>query len=989
MFLIYYFINIAFGLYNYLNNQIAMKSIFFFITCMFITCLCIANPRTEYQISSITSKQGLSNSAVLTIFQDHDGLMWFGTYDGLNCYDSKEMEVFRAHTTNSDEITFRSNIIQKVCQADNNCLWIKTFQGLARFSLIERKIMDVYSGSDYYSVYSNSKGDSWVVNNSELLYYNTYLKKFVSLGNVLTKYEKLVNAFVDNNGEIWLMYSDSKDIQCFSVESFALERNQTSYKMNELHIHNTKLFLYFAQEKSFCFVDTDMNLYLYDVESNAKKFIRNISEVVKKYGKIENIVSLNEDVIIAFHLNGLVKLDYSDDYNDVLIDRTIRVFSMVKDRNREIAWVGTDGQGVLMLSRNNSIGKTIELTDLSPLLKRQVRCIATDKYGGLWIGTKGDGLIHLNDYESENYKGKCVEIFSGTSKQSLCDYIPWKYDNRVFTIMESRFYNGMWIGGTNSNLLSFYSFDLNMMIEVGGFDTGGNTVEIKGIYEKDKSTLWVLATLLGLVELKVQNTGNDIKILQQNNCKIYNPHGVPLSVFYSMVSQGDSVLWIGDRGNGLVKYNIYNKSYKSYLFKDIIGRSADDILCLCQYDNNKLYIGTSTGVVSMKYSNSDISNVNYIGLEHGLSNDMVHGILADKNGFLWMSTNKGLNKYNPVSGKMHTFYGNGIHISEYSDGAYYKCPYTGRLFFGGVNGLLYISDNTSIPDSDFPNVVLREFCIENNKMQTSDYEVDSMLGWKVNSDKGYFRFKFVVPDYIEGDNIEYSYMLDGFDSDWSKFNKTNEVIYSSIPDGKYVFKVRYKKDINENNGKILCVPVHVYTSWYKSFVFIFVVSLIVVVLLVVFMRYYMLKKISPLCVVTNNSQDIISATCNIYEDIEHCGVLFRIYSEEQKRFVEKFINIIENNIDSESLDIPFIASQFNISTRQFYRKFNDMSIEISPNEFIKICRLEKSAYLLRTTDKSIQDILVDVGMNSRSYFYKEFTKRFGLSPKDYRNSTEK
>ena len=72
-----------------------MKSIFFFITYLLITCLCLANQRTEYQISSITSKQGLSNSAVLTIYQDHDGLMWFGTYDGLNCYDSKEMEIFR------------------------------------------------------------------------------------------------------------------------------------------------------------------------------------------------------------------------------------------------------------------------------------------------------------------------------------------------------------------------------------------------------------------------------------------------------------------------------------------------------------------------------------------------------------------------------------------------------------------------------------------------------------------------------------------------------------------------------------------------------------------------------------------------------------------------------------------------------------------------------------------------------------------------------
>lgn len=159
-----------------------MKCISFIIACLLTTCLCFANQGTEYQISSITSKQGLSNSAVLTIFQDHNGLMWFGTYDGLNCYDSKEMEVFRSHITNSDDLTFRSNIIQKVCQADNNCLWIKTFQGLTRFSLIERKIMEVYSDSDYYNVYSNSKGNSWVVNNSELLYYNTNLKKICFVG---------------------------------------------------------------------------------------------------------------------------------------------------------------------------------------------------------------------------------------------------------------------------------------------------------------------------------------------------------------------------------------------------------------------------------------------------------------------------------------------------------------------------------------------------------------------------------------------------------------------------------------------------------------------------------------------------------------------------------------------------------------------------------------------------------------------------------------
>ena len=41
-------------------------------------------------------QQGLSNSAVLCLFQDNTGLMWFGTYDGVNCYDGRSMEVFRS-----------------------------------------------------------------------------------------------------------------------------------------------------------------------------------------------------------------------------------------------------------------------------------------------------------------------------------------------------------------------------------------------------------------------------------------------------------------------------------------------------------------------------------------------------------------------------------------------------------------------------------------------------------------------------------------------------------------------------------------------------------------------------------------------------------------------------------------------------------------------------------------------------------------------------
>ena len=92
-----------------------MKRKLFVLLTFLLTTICIkAGVNDKYLIDNITSAHGLSNSAVLTIFQDSDGLMWFGTYDGLNCYDSKTMNVFRSKSPYNEDFTFKSNIIHKI-----------------------------------------------------------------------------------------------------------------------------------------------------------------------------------------------------------------------------------------------------------------------------------------------------------------------------------------------------------------------------------------------------------------------------------------------------------------------------------------------------------------------------------------------------------------------------------------------------------------------------------------------------------------------------------------------------------------------------------------------------------------------------------------------------------------------------------------------------------------------------------------------------------
>lgn len=79
-------------------------------------------------LSFIDQKDGLSNSAVLSFYKDDKGLMWIGTYDGLNCYDGNKMEVFR--TDFSDEITFNNNVIADIVYAGNNQIWVCSFHGV-------------------------------------------------------------------------------------------------------------------------------------------------------------------------------------------------------------------------------------------------------------------------------------------------------------------------------------------------------------------------------------------------------------------------------------------------------------------------------------------------------------------------------------------------------------------------------------------------------------------------------------------------------------------------------------------------------------------------------------------------------------------------------------------------------------------------------------------------------------------------------------------
>jgi len=840
-------------------------------------CFADNNPgKDSYIFSTIDYQQGLSNSAVICVFQDNAGLMWFGTYDGVNCYDGKEMDVYRSDFSTG----LTNNVIYRIQQADNNFLWISTGSGLNRFSPLQRKVVASYDMTDTYCLHSNSNGNAWILSHSYLSYYNTRFHRFVNVESPPMEVDNLATrAFVTNDGKLWVFPKASTGgMYQFSLDSFEQDTISTKLHTSSSTFHSKAIDYIYYQNDVFCFIDSDKDLYMHDISRKSTIYIQNIASLVQKYGEIKGIVPFYKDIIIGFLRNGLIRLSTSHKYEEEIINQNIRIFDVYKDSKQGILWVGSDGQGAGAYAKKYSIATNLKLHTLSPNLSRQVRALMTDRYGGLWFGTKGDGLIHIPDYRN-NMDASKATVYFPDFKKKMSSYTKEHKEFQIFTLQQSHYMDGFWADSGITGLF-YYSFKDDRLHQVINDTLINNKgFEIHGIHEVNDSTLYLAVYGGGLRKLILDKSDGKIRAKAQKQYHFYYEQR-EISSFFSMVAEGDSVLWLGSRDKGnVVRFNKKTEEYHVISLKSLLDKAVDDVLCMYRFSDGRLYLGTTSGLVCLTFENNKV-NAQYIGREQGFLNDMIHGILKDANDFLWLGTNKGLIKYNPDNHSSHAYYyTGGVQIGEFSDGAYYKCPYTGNLFFGGIDGLLYMEQEVAASPEYFPDMLLRKLLIGQNKVNLADYLTKD--GIRLKSPDNSFSLKFVVPDYINGSDVEYSYKLEGYNDEWTPFSGITEASFSEVPVGDYIFKVRYKKDVFDTNYKHFSIPVNISPLWYQTslarIIYILLAAFIVLYTIILFRKYFhnvrMVKKMQemeqkngPLGKLDNlQGRDLINAFTIIYQ----------------------------------------------------------------------------------------------------------------------------
>ncbi len=230
-----------------------------------------------------------------------------------------------------------------------------------------------------------------------------------------------------------------------------------------------------------------------------------------------------------------------------------------------------------------------------------------------------------------------------------------------------------------------------------------------------------------------------------------------------------------------------------------------------------------------------------ISLDEGLSSDIIYGVLEDRQGRLWLSSQYGLMRFDPQTGNVVTYTtGEGLPENEFNYLSHATMP-DGSLLFGGVNGLIHFQ-----PDSiwgQLPFIANRPALTEIQKITrktgtlvdvTSEYIKENAL--IIRPDDVSTIVRFTLFNYLNNREPSYSYFIEGLDNGWNYISE-DYIRLNRMPYGTHQLRVRANGVGAPPEEHELIVPIKVVKPWYLQTGVIISGSLGILLLVFSLVRY--------------------------------------------------------------------------------------------------------------------------------------------------------
>jgi signal transduction histidine kinase/ligand-binding sensor domain-containing protein/DNA-binding response OmpR family regulator len=784
----------------------------------------------NYVFRHLSTSDGLSQGSVISISQDKTGFLWFGTRDGLNRYDGHNFTVFRNDA--EDSTTISNNDILEIEEDRYGDLWIATYNGLNRYSYGENRFYRYFNqkndpnsllNNSVWAVEELSNGDIWVGTGSGI---NVIHEGVCS---VLPAIEGgpnglfIVDIFQDSKGGVWVGTSKGLYYASSVVDLNHIKFRKYSMEVDAALANNFSQTIAESPEGDI-WVGTRGGLHKYI--SHLNEFEVFLTSEDPQSISHNDIRSLSFDAFGKLWVgtySGLNKMTSPGKFVRVLHDRNDKS-SLSKNTikstfidNRGSLWIGVYYGGINMLDETN--GNFVNYGRLpvnNSLSYDVVSAIVEGSDKTIYVATEGGGVNILNPRTGRMSYLKNDKYGKGLSSENI----------KGFYLDRDRY---LWIG-TFATGVDVYDTWENKFVNQYDRTDGLSHNSVYSILREDDDHFWIGTFGGGLNLINVKDGASKVLVNVPGNSKTITDNQVRL-----LMKDAAGNLWVGTQ-YGLNRISVENLETRNYEFErffyDDHKKSGEDILVLTMDSRQQIWVGTyGTGLNRYDPDSNSFINYKIFNTEEGNSN-VIHGVLEDRQHYLWISSNHGISKFNPMDGTLLSFdESDGLISNEFNNNACFRSS-TGNMYFGSPEGLTtFFPENIKI-NSYAPATVITDLKIFNQSVKVGG--ADQILSQSImvsnqitlDYDQAIFTLDFAIPSFINPNKNLYSYRLKGLEENWNVTNN-HAATYTIQEPGKYVFQVKganndgvWSEQISELVIKVNPAPWRTWWAFLGYFVFI-------------------------------------------------------------------------------------------------------------------------------------------------------------------------
>ena len=539
-------------------------------------------------------------------------------------------------------------------------------------------------------------------------------------------------------------------------------------------------------------------------------------------------------------------------------------------------WLCTHSKGLEKVTFRN-----VPFSMLTPVpheyesLSNEVRSVCEDKQGNLWVGLK-DGMIRLYDSNRKfigHLTGNGTISMTGTPMEGTAYFIMQDSKGIIWIATKG---NGLvraeQISPTSmSYKLTRYQHDSNDM-----YSLSDNNVYC--VYEDHHGRIWAATFAGGINYISQGEHGETVFINHRNNLK-----GYPIDVCYKarfITSDNNGRLWVGTT-TGAVAFDENFKKPEDIQFhhfsrvpNDTKSLSNNDVHWIIATQQKELYLATFGGGLNKLISISENGHGEFksYSVLDGLSSDVLLSIREDHKQNLWISTENGICKFVPSGERFENYDERSISFRVRFSEAASTLTSGGDMLFGTSNGLFMFTPDSIRKSSYVPPVVFSKLMVANEDVIPGEksilkVDLDDTQELVLSHDENIFSVQYAALDYTNPQNIQYAYILDGFEKQWTFADRQRSVTYTNLPKGDYIFRVRSTNSdgVWVDNERILNITI-LPSFWETPLAYVLYVCF---VLLIIFVAVYILFTIYRLKHEVSVEQQISDIKLRFFTNISH------------------------------------------------------------------------------------------------------------------------